>query len=274
MIKLVNRAKMSTATTGTGTITLGSAESGYQSFAAAGVADGDVTRNVFEDGDAWEISTGTYSSTGPTLTRTLVESSTGSLLNLSGDAVVYVSAVAEDFSAGGAYKLISTTAISASVASVEFTGLSGYESYKFIISGITFETAGAYTTANFSTDNGSTYPLLRILRAAFASSTSGTVAENYFSNDNQTSLILSTGATSTDLTPSYFIEGAFANNDGNPLGFVNVAYASQDNIFEHGLGSFMFGFTTVPDASVNAIKFSASSGNITSGKVSIYGVSS
>jgi hypothetical protein len=97
MVKLVNRAKMTTATTGTGTITLGSAVDGYQTYAAAGVSDGDVTRNVIEDGNAWEISTGTYTASGTTLTRTLVESSTGSLLNLSGDAVVYVSATAEDF---------------------------------------------------------------------------------------------------------------------------------------------------------------------------------
>ena len=177
-------------------------------------------------------------------------------------------------SGGGSLNLISTTTISTSVASVEFTSLSGYESYKFIISGLTFATAGAYPIANFSTDSGSTYPLLRILRAAFASSTSSNVVANYFSNDNHASLILSTGSTSTDLTPSYFIEGSVANNGGNPLGFVNVAFASQDNVFEHGLGSFMFGFTTVPSANVNAMKFSASSGNLTAGKISIYGVSS
>jgi hypothetical protein len=175
---------------------------------------------------------------------------------------------------GGALNLIGTTTISTSVAGVEFTSLSGYESYKFILNGLTFGTAGAYPIANFSTDNGSTYPLLRILRAAFASSTSSSVAANYFSDDNNASLILSTGSTSTDLTPSYFIEGSVANNEGNPLGNAFVSFASQDNAFEHGFGSFMFGFTTVPDASVNAIKFSASSGNLTAGKVSIYGVSS
>ena len=94
MVTLVNRAKAATATTGTGTITLGAAESGYQSFTSAGVVNSDVVRYTIEDGDAWEIGSGTYS-TG-TLTRVLDESSTGSLLNLSGDAVVYVTAAGED----------------------------------------------------------------------------------------------------------------------------------------------------------------------------------
>jgi hypothetical protein len=97
MAVLKNRAKMSTSTTGTGTITLGSALSGYQSFAAAGVSNGDQVRYTIQDGTSWELGLGTYTASGTTLSRTPSESSSGgSAISLSGNAEVFITAAAED----------------------------------------------------------------------------------------------------------------------------------------------------------------------------------
>lgn len=95
MAKVFNRARMTTETTGTGTITLGSAVTGYQSFASAGVANGDVIYYTIEDGSAWEIGYGTYTSVGTTLTRNRLESSSGALLSLTGAAQVFITAPKE-----------------------------------------------------------------------------------------------------------------------------------------------------------------------------------
>jgi hypothetical protein len=93
---VANRAYMTTATTGTGTITLGSAMAGYQSFDAAGIVNGNTVSFTIIDGLAWEVSTGVYIATGTMLTRVLEESSTGSLLVLTGSAQVFITPIGAD----------------------------------------------------------------------------------------------------------------------------------------------------------------------------------
>jgi hypothetical protein len=98
MAKLYNLARMSTATTGTGTITLGSAISGYLTFANAGVADGDFVSYGIKDGANSEAGFGKYTTAGTTLTRNVVKSTnSNTAISLSGAAEVYVTALAADF---------------------------------------------------------------------------------------------------------------------------------------------------------------------------------
>lgn len=101
MAKLFNIARMTTATTGTGTITLGAAATSggvtFLSFSGAGVADGDVVTYAIADTNASEIGRGTYTAAGTTLTRTVLKSTnSNTAINLSGSAQVFITSAAED----------------------------------------------------------------------------------------------------------------------------------------------------------------------------------
>ena len=67
---LQDRVQEVTATTGTGAITLGGAVTGFQAFSVIG--NGNTTFYCIVNGSAWEVGVGTYSTTGPTLTRTTI----------------------------------------------------------------------------------------------------------------------------------------------------------------------------------------------------------
>jgi hypothetical protein len=99
-----DRVKSSTTTTGTGTITLGAAATGFQSFAAIGNANTTYYTITDINTGAWEVGIGTYTASGTTLSRdTVLESSnSGNLVNFgSGDKDVFVTYPAERAVIGG-----------------------------------------------------------------------------------------------------------------------------------------------------------------------------
>ena len=92
MAYLYDLARMTTATTGTGTITLGSAVASFLSFANAGVSDGETITYAIKDGSNSEIGRGVYTASGTTLTRSVLRSTnSNNAINLSGSAEVFIS---------------------------------------------------------------------------------------------------------------------------------------------------------------------------------------
>lgn len=89
-----NRVKQAVSAGGTGALTIGAAVSGFASLGAAD--DGKKFRLVIEDGSAWEVSTGVYTHSGTSIARTLIESSTGSLLDVTTSATVMISKTNRD----------------------------------------------------------------------------------------------------------------------------------------------------------------------------------
>jgi hypothetical protein len=76
---LADRVQETTTTTGTGSITLGGAVPGFQTFAVVGNTN--TCYYTIVDGSAWEVGIGTYSTTGPTLARTtILSNSLGTLV--------------------------------------------------------------------------------------------------------------------------------------------------------------------------------------------------
>lgn len=103
MSLLVNRARMTTSTVGTGALTLGLALAGYLSLNEAGVPNGATVTYTIEDGSNIEIGRGVYNNSALTLTRGAIivskingQAADTSPISLSGSAIVYLTAAAED----------------------------------------------------------------------------------------------------------------------------------------------------------------------------------
>lgn len=69
-LALANRIRETCSSPGTGAVTLLGAVTGYQSFAVVGDTNTTYYCIADQSGANWEVGIGTYSTTGPTLTRT------------------------------------------------------------------------------------------------------------------------------------------------------------------------------------------------------------
>ena len=161
-IKFANRVKVNTTTTGTGTITLGSAVGGFQTFAQGGILNGNSVRYTILNGNNWEVGTGVYTHSGTTMSRSYEESSTGSLLNLAGESEVFITTSATDIENLG-NRSIDYFYFTATSGQTAFTGnddnsnqLAFFEDNVLVfLNGIVLEGGGT----DYSVSNGNTVTL-------------------------------------------------------------------------------------------------------------------
>lgn len=156
---------MTTATTGTGTMTLGVAKAGYLTFAEAGIANADTVSYVIIDGNDFEMGIGTYTSAGTTLSRdtVLVSKISGTAgttkLTLSGTAEVFASPdntdlafvdTANTFTATQAFTNISASQITALTTALSVgNGGTGATTLTGVLKG---NGTSAFTAATLGTD--------------------------------------------------------------------------------------------------------------------------
>ena len=127
---LADRVKETTTTTGTGTVTLLGASTGFQSFSAIGNTNTTYYTIAGQTTSEWEVGIGTYTSSGTTLARTTViaSSNSGSLVSFSaGTKDVFVTYPAE-YSAnalGGGIGAVLLNASTVTVSGTIATGQNG-----------------------------------------------------------------------------------------------------------------------------------------------------
>jgi hypothetical protein len=149
--KRYDLARMTTPTTGYGSITLGAAVSGCLTFGAAGAQDQDVVSYAISDGSNSEVGWGVYTASGTTLTRNVIKSTNGNAaINLSGTAQVFITLLAEDTAMGGAQNALPNTPTSGNVTLFTLVDLLPIMTSSTAPSGYVASASTNYSTAPYA----------------------------------------------------------------------------------------------------------------------------
>ena len=89
VLKVADRIKQTTTSTGTGDISFTGTPVGFASFGSV-LSDGDVTYYAIEENDKWEVGIGTYGSDNMVRSHILASSNSDNAVNLGGSGVVFI----------------------------------------------------------------------------------------------------------------------------------------------------------------------------------------
>jgi len=194
--KIADRVKETSTTTGTGTLNLDGAASGFQTF-VAGIGTGNACYYCISGGAEWEVGIGTVTDATPdTLSRTtiLASSNSGSAVSLSaGTKDVFCTGAADAFTLGGVVQIGTTTLGSDNATLASFTSIPGiYNDLRLVIVGRTDQTTGQVAGVQFNADAGANYTYQQIY-------------------NNSASTLTGSGAVSQSIGFAIFLASATAN---------------------------------------------------------------
>lgn len=299
MAKLFNLARMSTTTTGTGTITLGSAVSGYLTFAQAGVANGDSVDYAIKDGSNSEHGTGTYTSAGTTLTRSVTKSTnSNNPISLSGTAEVFISPRAETLNDASVIttgtmatarlgsgtadsttllagdqtyakrgRVLLTTLTASASASLDYTSFSSdYDDYELVFDGLVPATNSV--SAQLEVHSGGAFQTSSYLSTVWVYTSSGGAAQTAtaYMNCSVSGAVLNSGA---GLSGTFRVHGPVSGTSKNKVWNGMFAHLNASSAQVGGQLSAQWNNT----AALTGFRLRFSSGNITSGTIKVYGLS-
>ncbi|MCH2325455.1 MAG: hypothetical protein MK317_12335, partial [Pseudomonadales bacterium] len=228
IIRFLDRAKETTSTTGTGTITLGGAVAGF--VAIGGIGDGNSTYYTITEGNEFEVGIGTYTSSGNTLSRDQVfaSSNAGNKITLAGSATVFITYPAD--------KTVAKT-------SGNYVGIGIDPEYQLQVSG-----TGSFNTVRWA--DGTT----QITSATGDISTvSGLTVTNASNISTNTTNIAATGATNA---------AAIATNTTNIATNATDIATNTTNIAATGATNAAAIATNVTNIATNATNISTNPTNI------------
>ena len=232
-------AQMSTATTGTGQIQLGSASLGFQTFASAGLVNNETFSYGIQDlSNNWEVGQGTYitNTTGQFVNRSpTYSSSAGSAINLSGSAIIYVTFLDLDYntlipsnSISIGNSTVNVQANSSAISIINSTSNLQMTAISFFTGNSTANTFGNSTIKIIA--NSTSQTVFTPVSAAIGNSTANTFG-------NSIIYIVANSTSQTVFTPLTFSFGnSTANTSGNSI-FTAVTNSTANSQVTPGLFS-------------------------------------